>query len=348
LCGELPDGWDADIPVFAADAKGMATRVAGGKVLNAIARNLPALSGGSADLDPSTHTALDGQGDFGPPRTAGDAQAGSSYAGRNIHFGVREHAMGAIVNGMAAHGGFIAYGSTFLIFSDYMRPPLRLAALMGLHVVHVFTHDSLALGEDGPTHQPVEQLASLRAIAHLTLIRPADANETAVAWKVALETRDRPVLLALTRQGVATLDRRRYASAEGVRRGAYVLVDTGAAPPVLILMASGSEVGLIVAAAERLGAEGVAVRCVSMPSWDLFEAQPQSYRDQVLPPQVSARLAVELGVRLGWDRYIGARGDMLGIDRFGASAPAQVLLEKYGFTVDNVVARARRLLATLR
>ena len=351
LRDELPDGWDADIPVFAADPKGMATRVAAGKVLNAIAPKLPALSGGSADLDPSTHTAMKGQGDFNPPLTAGEDAEGSdgggwSYGGRNIHFGVREHAMGAIVNGLAAHGGFIGYGSTFLIFSDYMRPPIRLAALMGLHVVHVFTHDSLALGEDGPTHQPVEQLASLRAIPRLTLLRPADANETAVAWKLAIETRDRPVLLALTRQDVATLDRDRYASAEGARRGAYVLRDAGAAPPSLILMASGSEVGLIVAAAERLGAEGVAVRCVSMPSWDLFEAQPQSYRDQVLPAPVTARLAVELGVRQGWDRYVGARGDMIGVDRFGASAPAEVLLEKYGFTVDNVVARARELLRT--
>jgi transketolase len=349
LRNELPDGWDADIPVFAADAKGMATRVAGGKVLNAIAPRLAALSGGSADLDPSTHTALKGQGDFNPPLATGEDGQGSdgggwSHAGRNIHFGVREHAMGAIVNGLAAHGGFIGYGSTFLIFSDYMRPPIRLAALMGLHVVHVFTHDSLALGEDGPTHQPVEQLANLRAIPRVTLLRPADANETAVAWKVAIEARDRPVLLALTRQDVPTLDRTRYASAEGLRRGAYVLGDEGTSPS-LILMASGSEVGLIVAAADRLRAQGVSVRCISMPSWDLFEAQPQSYRDQVLPPQVTARLAVELGVRQGWDRYVGPRGDMLGIDRYGASAPAQVLLEEYGFTVDNVVARAKKVLA---
>jgi transketolase len=350
LGGELPSGWDADIPVFAADAKGMATRVAGGKVMNAIGPKLPALCGGSADLDPSTHTELKGLGDFNPPLTAGEDSEGSdaggwSYAGRNVHFGVREHAMGAIVNGLSAHGGFIGYGSTFLIFSDYMRPPIRLAALMGLHVVHVFTHDSLALGEDGPTHQPIEQLASLRAIPGLTVIRPGDANETAVAWKVAVEARDRPVLLALTRQDVATLDRNRYASAEGLRRGAYVLSDAKDKAPALILMASGSEVGLILAAADRLRAEGVAVRCVSMPSWDLFEAQPQSYRDEVLPPKVTARLAVELGVEQGWHRYVGERGDMLGIDCFGASAAADVLLEKYGFTVDNVVARAKNLLA---
>jgi transketolase len=226
-----------------------------------------------------------------------------------------------------------------------MRPPIRLAALMGLHVVHVFTHDSLALGEDGPTHQPVEQLANLRAIPRLTLIRPADANETAVAWKVAVETRDRPVLLALTRQDVPTLDRARFASAEGLRRGAYVLDGPNEARPSLILLASGSEVSLVVAAADRLRGEGIAVRCVSMPSWELFEAQPQSYRDEVLPPQTTARLAVELGVRQGWDRYIGGRGDMVGLDAFGASAPAKVLLDKYGFTVDAVVARARRLLA---
>jgi transketolase len=351
LRGELPDGWDADIPVFPADAKGMATRVAGGKVMNAIGPKLPALVGGSADLDPSTHTELKGQGDFNPPLAPGQDNEGSdangwSYAGRNVHFGVREHAMGAIANGLSAHGGFIGYGSTFLIFSDYMRPPIRLAALMGLHVIHVFTHDSLALGEDGPTHQPIEQLANLRAIPKLTFIRPADANEAAVAWKVAIETRERPVLLALTRQDVATLDRSRFASAEGLRRGAYVLSDAKDGKPSLILMASGSEVGLIVAAAERLQADGIAVRCVSMPSWDLFEAQSQAYRDEVLPPRVTARLAVELGVAQGWSRYTGDRGDMLGVvDRFGASAPAETLLAQYGFTVDNVVARARKLLA---
>jgi transketolase len=253
--------------------------------------------------------------------------------------------MGAIVNGLAVHGGFAPYGSTFLIFSDYMRPAIRLAALMGIHVVHVFTHDSVALGEDGPTHQPIEQLASLRAIPNLTVIRPADANETAVAWKVALETKKRPVLLALTRQNVPTLDRRRYASADGLRRGAYVLSDAPDGKPALILIASGSEVGLIVEAAEQLQADGIAVRCVSMPSWELFDAQPQAYRDQVLPPDVPARLAVELGVPQGWDRYIGAHGDMLGIDHFGASAPAEVLLREFGFTVANVVVRARALLA---
>ena len=349
LRAELPTGWDADIPVFDVDDKGLATRDASGKVMNAIAPRLPALTGGSADLDPSTKTALKGQGDFNPPPDnageQGDDSDDWSHAGRNLHFGVREHAMGAIVNGLAAHGGFIPYGSTFLIFSDYMRPSIRLAALMGLHVVHVFTHDSIAVGEDGPTHQPVEQLASLRAIPNLVVIRPGDANETAVAWRVALETRDRPVLLVLTRQALPTLDRSRYAAADGVRRGAYVLSDAPNGKPELILLASGSEVSLIVAAAERLGEQGVAVRCVSMPSWELFESLPQAERDAVLPPSITARLAVETGVLQGWERYLGARGEMLCVERFGASAPAAVVLREYGFSVDNVCARAKAVLA---
>jgi len=349
VLGELPSGWDADIPEFPADAKGMATRVASGKVMNAIAARVPALTGGSADLDPSTHTELKGLGDFNPRDVQGDDMQGSagggwSYAGRNVHFGVREHAMGAIVNGMAAHGGTLPYGATFLIFSDYMRPSIRLAALMGLHVIHVFTHDSIALGEDGPTHEPVEQLAGLRAIPNLTLIRPADANETAVAWKVAIETRDRPVLLVLSRQSVPTLDRRRYASADGLRHGAYVLLDEVKARPDLILIASGAEVALIVAASELLRSEGIAVRCVSMPSWDLFEALPRADRDRVLPPSVAARLAVEAGSPQGWSRYVGDRGDVLAVDRFGASAPGKEVLDQYGFTVDNVCNRARTLL----
>ena len=349
LRGELPTGWDTDIPVFPADAKGIATRVASSKVMNAIAPRLPALIGGSADLDPSTHTELKGLGDFNPPAHRGDDLQGSdgggwSYAGRNLHFGVREHAMGAIVNGMAAHGGTVPYGATFLIFSDYMRPPIRLAALMGLHVVHVFTHDSIALGEDGPTHQPVEQLAALRAIPNLIVIRPGDANETAVAWRVALETRDRPVLLVLSRQSLPTLDRSRYAPADGLRRGAYVLSDAADGKPEVILIASGSEVSLIVAAAERLHKDGVAVRCVSMPSWELFDALPQAERDAVLPPSVRARLAVEAGAAQGWCRYVGDRGDVLSVQRFGASAPGDEMLQHYGFTVDNVCARARALL----
>jgi transketolase len=350
LRSELPGGWNADIPVFPADAKGIATRVAGGKVMNAIAPKLLALCGGSADLDPSTYTALKGLGDFNPavePKDEdkqGSDGGGWSRAGRNFHYGVREHAMAAISNGLAAHGGFIPFDATFLIFSDYMRPAIRLSALMGLHVVHVFTHDSIALGEDGPTHQPVEQLASLRAIPNLTVIRPGDANETAVAWKVAVESTRHPVLLALTRQNVPTLDRSRYASADGLRKGAYVLSDAKDGKPALILIATGSEVGLILEAADQLQAEGIAVRCVSMPSWELFDAQPQDYRDDVLPPAVSARLAVELGVSQGWDRYIGVKGDMLGINHFGASAPAEVLLREFGFTVDNVVRRAKSLL----
>jgi transketolase len=320
--GELPPGWDADIPVFPADAKGLATRVASGKVMNAIAPRLPALTGGSADLDPSTYTELKGMD------------------GRNVHFGVREHAMGAIANGMAAHGATVPFGATFLIFSDYMRPPIRLAALMGLHVVHVFTHDSIALGEDGPTHQPVEQLAALRAIPELTVIRPGDANETAIAWRVALEARERPVLLVLSRQNLPTLDRSRYASADGLRRGAYVLSDPRDAKPRLILIATGSEVGLVVAAGQKLEEGNIPVRLVSMPSWELFDAQSREYRVSVLPPSIPA-LAVEAGVSQGWLRYAD---DMLGVERFGASAPGGEMLEKYGFTVDNVCKRAKALL----
>jgi transketolase len=351
LDAKLPDGWDKDIPTFPTDAKGLATRAASGKIMNAIAPKLPALFGGSADLDPSTYTALKDLGDFEFADPTCDDDQGScgggwNFAGRNVHFGVREHAMGAVCNGIAAHGGFIPYGATFLIFSDYMRPAIRLAALSKLHLAHVFTHDSIALGEDGPTHQPIEQLASLRAIPNLTLIRPADANETAVAWRVAIETRERPVLFALSRQNLPTLDRDRYASADGLRRGAYVLDDAKGGKPDLILIASGSEVGLIVQAAEKLRGDGVAVRVVSMPSWDLFDAQPASYRADVLPPSVTRRLAVEAGATQGWYRYVGADGDVIGIDHFGASAPAEVLLKEFGFTVENVVKRAKALLGT--
>jgi transketolase len=294
LRGELPAGWNTDIPVFRTDARGIATREASGEIMNAIAPRLPALAGGSADLDPSTKTALKGFGDFNPTVTSGEDTQGSegglwNYAGRNLHFGVREHAMGAIANGLAAHGGMIPYGATFLIFSDYMRPPIRLAALSHLHVIYIFTHDSIALGEDGPTHQPVEQLANLRAIPNLTVLRPADANETAVAWQIALQTKARPVVLVLSRQAVPTLDRTLYASPQGVRRGAYVLQDAVNGKLQLILIASGSEVGLIVAAADRLRQEGIAVRCVSMPSWDLFDALPNADRDAVLPPSVRNR-----------------------------------------------------------
>jgi len=349
LRGELSKSWDADVPAFPQDAKGMATRVAGGKVMNAIAHRIPALIGGSADLDPSTHTALSGMGDFEPSRIGavdkqGSEGGGWEYAGRNLHFGVREHGMGAILNGLAAHGGTIPFGATFLVFSDYMRPSIRLAALMGLQVIYVFTHDSIALGEDGSTHQPVEQLAALRAIPRLVVIRPADANETAAAWRVALETRDRPVALVLSRQNVPTLERSAFAAAEGLRKGAYVLADAVNGKPEVILVASGSEVALIVAARQLLLDKKIQARIVSMPSWELFDMQPREYRDSVLPPAVAARLAVEAGVSQGWHRYVGDRGDALAVDRFGASAPGEVLMREYGFTAENVCARALALL----
>jgi transketolase len=326
----------------------MATRVASGKVMNAIAPRLPHLIGGSADLNPSTHTALKNMGDFESPSdpvddTQGVVGGGWTYAGRNLHFGVREHAMGSIVNGLGAHGGLIPFGATFLIFSDYMRPPIRLSALMGLQAIWVFSHDSVGLGQDGPTHQPVEHLASLRAIPNLQVIRPADANETAVAWQVAIETRDRPTALILTRQNVPVLDRRRYASAEGLRLGAYVLAEVEGGTPDIILIATGSEVSLIVQACEQLKAKGVQARLVSMPCWELFEAQPEDYRHSVLPPRIRKRLAVEAGSPLGWSRYVGDAGDVISLERFGASAPGEVVLHELGFNVDNVVNRALKL-----
>jgi transketolase len=347
--GELADGWDRDIPVFPADEKGLATRVAAGKVMNAVAPRLPALIGGSADLNPSTHTALAGLGDFEPAEMTQCDKQGAvdgvwGYAGRNVYFGVREHGMGAILNGLAAHSGVLPFGATFLIFSDYMRPPIRLAAMMGLHVIYVFTHDSIALGQDGSTHQPVEQLAGLRAVPGLTVIRPGDANETAVAWRVALEAGDRPTALVLTRQDVPTLDRTQFAAANGLRQGAYVLADAPNGRPDVILMASGSEVGLVMAARQKLQAKNVMARVVSMPSWELFDAQPRSYRDQVLLPSIRARLAVEAGASQGWHRYVGDHGDVLAIDRFGASAPGDVMMREYGFTVENVCKRTRALL----
>ncbi len=348
--GVLPPGWDGDIPSFPADPKGMATRVASGKIMNAVAPRLPSLMGGSADLDPSTHTVLKGLGDFEPAEMeAADRQGsdggGWSFAGRNLHFGVREHAMGAIMNGLAAHGGLLPFGATFLVFSDYMRPPMRLAALMGLHVIYVFTHDSIAVGEDGPTHQPVEQLASLRAMPRLMVIRPGDANETAVAWRVALEAAG-PVALVLSRQAVPTLDRTVFAAPEGLRRGGYILADATNGYPELILIASGAELALIVAARQKLLETGIQVRLVSLPSWELFEAQPREYRDTVLPSTVGARLAVEAGVSQGWHRYVGDRGEVLAVDRYGASAPGDVVLQEYGFSVENVCRCARALLGT--
>lgn len=333
LAGELPAGWDEDLPVFPADEKGIATRAASGKVLNALAPKLPELIGGSADLAPSTNTWLTGSPPFD-----------SDHTGRNIHFGVREHAMGAIVNGMAYHGGVIAYGATFLVFSDYMRPPIRLSALSHLGAITVFTHDSIGVGEDGPTHQPVEQLAALRAIPNLVTLRPADANEVREAWKATIANRHRPVALALTRQALPTLNRDVYASAEGLHRGAYVLADLGDDMPEIILMATGSEVSLIVAAGERLAAEGYSVRLVSFPSWELFAEQDEAYRDAVLPPEVELRLAVEAGVSQGWHQWVGTRGRVLALDRYGASAPAKIVFEKLGFTTEHVVALATELL----
>jgi transketolase len=348
--GELPDGWDEDIPVFPANAKGPATRVAAGKVMNAIASRLPALIGGSADLNPSTHTALSDLGNFeAVGMNTGDRQGATegiwSYGGRNMYFGVREHGMGAILNGLAAHGGTLPFGATFLVFSDYMRPPIRLAALMELHVIYVFTHDSIALGQDGSTHQPVEQLAGLRAVPGLTVIRPADANEAAVAWRVALEAKNRPVALVLTRQNVPTLDRSEFAAADGLRRGAYVLSDPPDGQPDAILIASGSEVGLAVAAQQKLQTQEIRARVVSMPSWELFDEQPQDYREHVLLPSLDARLAVEAGVSQGWHRYVGDHGDVLSVERFGASAPGDVMMRRYGFTVENV---CQKVLALLR
>jgi transketolase len=342
--GDLPRGWDKNIPQFPAEGKGMATRVASGKVLNAVAPKFPMLIGGSADLNPSTHTALDGMGDFESPQslqedTQGSVGGGWSYAGRNLHFGVREHAMGAILNGMGVHGGLIPFGATFLIFSDYMRPSIRLAALMKQHVIYIFTHDSIGLGEDGPTHQPIGHLAALRAIPHLIVIRPCDANEVAVAWRVALEIREQPVALILTRQSVPTLTYTQNSSAEGLRRGAYILVESESEPD-MILIASGSEIHLLIEVQQKLKEQFIDARVVSMPSWELFEAQSQEYRDSVLPPSVRPRLAVEAGVPQGWHRYVGDQGDIIGLDRFGASAPGSVLMREFGFTVENILQKA--------
>jgi transketolase len=333
---QLPPDWDRDLPTFRPDHGPMATRVAGGKVVNALAPHLPELMGGTADLEPSTHTNIDGGGDFEP----------DNRAGRNMYFGVREHAMGAILSGLALHRGFIPYGSTFLIFSDYMRPPMRLAAMNGLPVIYVFTHDSIALGEDGPTHQPVEQLLGLRSVPGLTVIRPADANETSAAWRIAVESRERPTVLVLTRQKLPVLDLSVYpAIPSGVPRGGYVLADSGGgARPDVVLVATGSEVHLALNAGNQLAGERVKVRIVSLPCWSLFKAQPEAYRAEVLPAGVPM-LALEAGVTLGWDSYIGPSMSVLGVDRFGASAPGEVVMSEYGFTADNVCRKVRKLLA---
>jgi transketolase len=333
LAGRLPNGWDSALPPFgAADAQ--ATRAASGKVLNAIATRLPELIGGSADLTGSNLTYIKGSGNAGPGR----------WSERNFHFGVREHAMGAVLNGLAYHGGFVAYGGTFLIFSDYMRPAIRLAALAALKVIYVFTHDSIGLGEDGPTHQPIEQLASLRAVHNLAVIRPADPTETAEAWRAAVGHQGGPVALALTRQKLAVIDRTKYAGADGLQRGAYVLAGAAGKLPQVILIATGSEVEIALQAYERLTTDGIAARVVSMPCVEFFAAQPEAYRNDVLPPGVPWRIAIEAAAPESWYRWIGERGVILGIDHFGASAPYERISKEFGLTADRVVAEARRML----
>ena len=333
LGGTLPEGWDADIPTFEADAKGLASRDSSGKVLNAIAKKMPWLIGGSADLAPSTKTDIKGEASF----------EASNYAGRNFHFGVREHGMGAIVNGMAL-SGLRSYGSTFFVFLDYMRPPVRLSALMELGAVWVFTHDSIGVGEDGPTHQPIEQLVMLRATPGLDAFRPADANEVAVAWRVIIENHKQPAALVLSRQALPTIDRSKYASADGVRQGGYVLADCDGTPDV-ILIATGSEVNLALEAHEKLVAEGKKSRVVSMPSWFRYEQQSDAYKESVLPAGVTARVAIEMGGEIGWDRYVGLKGRTITMSTFGASAPIAKLADQYGFTTDNVVKVAKEVMA---
>ncbi|HEV7732440.1 MAG TPA: transketolase, partial [Candidatus Binatia bacterium] len=347
VAGTLPDGWDADVPVFPADAKGVATRKASESVMQALAPRLPDLMGGSADLNPSTFTWLKKQGDFQPASLSEEGVQGRvggpwGPIGRNVHFGVRENAMGSAVNGMALHGGFVPYGSTFLVFSDYMRPAVRLSAISKLGTIWVYTHDSVGVGEDGPTHQPIEHYAALRAIPDLLFFRPGDANETALAWRIAVENRHRPSILALTRQNLPTLDRTVFASADGVRRGAYVL-NPGVTSPDLLLLATGSEVHLIVEAAEILEKRGIRARLVSMPCWELFREQPDDYRESVLPTAVRKRVGVESGVSLGWDRWVGLDGTTVTIDRFGASAPGERVMKELGLTVEHVVEKAQAL-----
>ncbi|WP_165072541.1 transketolase [Paludisphaera rhizosphaerae] len=331
---ELPDGWDADIPTFPADPKGVASRESSGKVLNAVAKNLPWLIGGSADLAPSTKTLIKDAPSF-------DAE---DYAGRNFHFGIREHAMGAILNGMSTVK-VRPYGAGFLIFSDYGRAPIRLASIMELPVIYVFTHDSIGVGEDGPTHQPIEQLPSLRAIPGLIVLRPCDANEVAETWRTIIPFRHRPTALVMTRQAIPTLDRTKFAPASGLAKGAYVLADAEGGKPDVILIGTGSEVSLCIGAYEKLKAEGIKARVVSMPCWELFDEQDQAYQDSVLPPDVLARVSVEQASTFGWERYVGRRGAMIGMKSFGASAPLKDLLTEFGFTVDRVYDAAKQQLA---
>lgn len=333
--GKLPAHWDSVLPEFPADPKGMATRISSGKIINAMVKSLPELMGGSADLTPSTKTWIEQSVAF----------SAENHLGANLHFGVREHGMGSILNGMAVHKGVIPFGATFLVFSDYNRPAIRVSALSEYPVVWVFTHDSIGLGEDGPTHQPVEHLAALRAIPNLVTIRPADANETREAWKVAIERKDGPTLLVLSRQDVPTMDRAQVAPASGLQKGAYVLADLGKGEPEIILMATGSEVQLILDASKVLVEKGKKVRIVSFPSWELFEKQSKAYRDSVLLPSVKYRLAVEAGVKQGWEKWLGEKGEMIGMTGYGASAPAEILYEKFGFSVENIVAHALQMLA---
>ena len=332
--GERPVGWESAIPDFSSEQNAMATRAASGKVLNALAPMLPELVGGSADLSGSNNTILESAATFLPRQ----------YAGRNVHFGVREHGMGTILSGMSLHGGFIPYGGTFLIFSDYMRPAIRLAAIMERHVIYVFTHDSIGLGEDGPTHQPIEQLSALRCIPNLTVVRPADAAETAEAWRVAVKHAHGPVALVLTRQKLGVIDRKRYAPASGLASGAYVLADADGTAPKVVLLSSGSEVALILGAREKLEAQGIPTRVVSMPSHELFATQPVGYRDGILPPGVK-RLAIEAAHPMSWHRWVGADGLVLGLERFGASAPYERIYEELGLTIEKVVTAAAQLAA---
>ena len=348
MVGSLPEGWEENLPTFAG-AEPIATRKASGAVLRALAAAIPDIVGGSADLNPSTYTALPEMGDLQPdawePADRQGAVGGEwGYAGRNLHFGVREHAMGAIAGGMALHGGIIPYTATFLVFSDYMRPPMRLAALSGVRVIYVFTHDSIAVGEDGPTHQPIEQLMNLRAVPNLTVIRPADATETTEAWKAAVRNTEGPTALIFSRQTLPVLDRTAFAPAENLQRGAYVLWQAQQGSPDVILIATGAEVHIALAAGNMLAEEGVNARVVSMPSWKLFDQQTAEYRNSVLPSQVRARVAIEAGIALGWERYVGLDSAVVAMRSFGGSAPGKVVLEKFGFTPENVAVHARKVL----
>ena len=348
VSGGLPDNWESALSEFPNGSKDVATRKASEIVMQAIAAKVPELAGGSADLNPSTFTWLKGMGDFQSPQLSKEGLHGMvggqwDYTGRNIHFGVREHAMGSIAVGMSLHGGIIPYTATFLTFADYMRPPMRLAAMMGLRIVFVFTHDSIGLGEDGPTHQPVEQIMNLRQVPNMTVIRPAGANETLEAWKIAVSNTSGPTILIFSRQNLPVLDRSVYSAASGTQKGGYILWES-APNPELILIATGSEVSLTLKAAQKLAENGTKVRVVSLPSWEIFDRQPREYHESVLPSAVTARIAVEAGIKLGWEHYVGMQGKIIGMKTFGASAPAAVLYEKFGFTVEKIIATAQELL----